>query len=77
MLAASGAVIEQRGLTLIGIALTNLCDQHAIQLALPFDRTSALDSTLDEVYERFGSGAISRGALVGRDPGPWVPLLPD
>jgi DNA polymerase IV len=77
LLAASGAVIEQRGLTLIGIALTNLCDQSEVQLALPFDRASALDSTLDELRERFGSGAISRGTLVGRDPGPWVPLLPD
>jgi DNA polymerase-4 len=77
LLAASGAVIARRGLTLIGIALTNLCDRNAIQLALPFDRTSALDSTLDELCERFGPSAISRGALVGRDPGPWVPLLPD
>jgi DNA polymerase-4 len=77
LLAASSAVIERRGLTLIGIALTNLCDQNAIQLVLPFDRTSALDRTLDELRERFGSGAIGRGALVGRDPGPWVPLLPD
>jgi DNA polymerase IV len=77
LLAASSAVIERRGLTLIGIALTSLCDQNAIQLVLPFDRTSALDRTLDELRERFGSGAIGRGALVGRDPGPWVPLLPD
>jgi DNA polymerase-4 len=77
LLAASGAVIAQRGLTLIGVALTNLCDRDAIQLALPFDRTSGLDETLDELRERFGTGAISRGTLVGRDPGPWVPLLPD
>jgi DNA polymerase IV len=77
LLAASGALIARRGLTLIGVALTNLCDQSAIQLALPFDRTAALDSTLDQLRERFGSGAIARGALVGRDEGPWVPLLPD
>jgi DNA polymerase-4 len=77
LLVASEAVIEKRGLTLIGVALTNLCDQDAIQLALPFDRTSGLDGTLDAVRDRFGSKAISRGALVGRDEGPWVPLLPD
>jgi len=70
-------VIATRGLTLIGISLTNLCDRNAVQLALPFDRTSGLDSALDELRERFGTKAISRGALVGRDPGPWVPLLPD
>jgi DNA polymerase-4 len=77
LLAASGAVIERRGLTLLGISLTNLCDQSAIQLALPFDRTAGLDRALDELRERFGSDVISRGALVGRDAEPWVPLLPD
>jgi DNA polymerase-4 len=77
LLAASGALIARRGLTLIGVALTNLCDSRAVQLALPFDRTATLDSTLDELRERFGSGAIARGALIGRDQGPWVPLLPD
>jgi DNA polymerase IV len=77
LLAASGAVIARRGLTLIGISLTNLCDQNAIQLALPFDRTSGLDRTLDELRERFGASAISRGTLVGQDTDIWVPLLPD
>jgi DNA polymerase IV len=77
LLAASNAAIERRGLTLIGIALTNLCDQDAIQLALPFDRTSGLDGAIDAVRERFGSNSISRGALVGREERPWVPLLPD
>ena len=74
---AAQPLIRARGLTLIGVALSNLCDENAIQLALPFDRARELDRTLDELRERFGSGAISRGALVGRDPGPWVPLLPD
>ncbi len=77
LLAASNAVIARRGLTLIGVALTNLCDQDAIQLALPFDRTRGLDRAVDAVRERFGTKAIARGALVGRDEGPWVPLLPD
>ena len=77
LLAASAELIARRGLTLIGISLTNLCDQDAIQLALPFDRTSGLDETLDALRERFGTSAISRGALVGRDQGDWVPLLPD
>jgi DNA polymerase-4 len=77
LLAASGAVIARRGLTLIGISLTNLCDEKAIQLALPFDRTAGLDRALDELRERFGAGAISRGTLVGQDTDIWVPLLPD
>ncbi len=77
LLAASAELIAQRGLTLIGISLTNLCGQDAVQLALPFDRASGLDGTLDALRERFGTGAISRGALVGQDPGEWMPLLPD
>jgi DNA polymerase IV len=77
LLSASGAVIAQRGLTLVGIALTNLCDAKAIQLALPFDRTAGLDRTLDELRDRFGSRAISRGTLLGQDTDAWVPLLPD
>jgi DNA polymerase IV len=77
LLAASGAAIAQRGLTLIGIALTNLCDARAIQLALPFDRTAGLDRAIDELRDRFGSGVISRGTLVGQEVDIWVPLLPD
>lgn len=77
LLAVSADLIAQRGLTLIGISLTNLCDQDAVQLALPFDRLSGLDETIDALRERYGTGAISRGALVGRDTGEWVPLLPD
>jgi DNA polymerase IV len=77
LLNLSGPMIERRGLTLIGIALANLSDQDAIQLTLPFDRTIELDAVIDRIRDRFGSGAVTRGVLVGRDPGPWVPLLPD
>ena len=77
LLATSGAVITRRGLTLLGVALTNLCDQNAIQLALPFDRAAGLDRAVDELRDRFGSAVISRGALVGREVQAWVPLLPD
>ena len=61
----------------LGIALANLSDEGAIQLTLPFDRNLELDAVLDSIHDRFGSTAITRGVLVGRDPGPWVPLLPD
>jgi DNA polymerase IV len=72
-------MIEGRGLTLVGVALTNLEDGDAIQLLLPFSRrpVSDLDAALDEVRERYGSAAITRAALVGRDQGLAVPLLPD
>lgn len=70
--------IESRGITLVGISLSNLDDDGAIQLTLPFDRDDdALDGALDHVRERFGSAAITRAALLGRDQGNPVPLLPD
>jgi DNA polymerase-4 len=72
-------VIERRGITLIGIALANLDDDGAIQLALPLGRERAgiLDIVVDDIRDRFGSAAITRAVLVGRDPGITVPLLPD
>ena len=77
LLRASAPIIERRGLTLVGITLTNLADAGALQLVLPLDRARDLDAAMDAVRDRFGSKAITRGVLVGRDPGVWVPLLPD
>ena len=79
LLAAATPLIERRGLTLVGVAVGNLANGSAVQLELPLDRHSraALDDALDEVRDRFGSTAITRAALLGRDPGISVPLLPD
>ena len=77
LLAQAAEIIAARGLTLLGVALTNLCDRSAIQLALPFDRASGLDDTVDRLRERFGTSAIQRGALIGHDYGEWIPMLPD
>jgi DNA polymerase-4 len=70
-------LIECQGLTLIGLALANLEDDPAVQLALPLDRRRAIDATLDNVRDRFGSDAITRAVLLGRDQGLSVPRLPD
>jgi DNA polymerase IV len=59
------------------VALGNLEDAGTVQLVLPFDRRRALDATLDSVRDRFGSTAITRAVLLGRDQGVSVPLLPD
>jgi DNA polymerase-4 len=79
LLASAMPMIERQGLTLVGIAVDNLDNDNAIQLALPFDRRSnaALDAVLDRVRERFGTTAVTRAALLGRDQGLSVPLLPD
>lgn len=79
LLRAATPMIRERGLTLIGVTFTNLDNDEAIQLALPFDRhePAALDGALDRVRDRFGSAAITRGVLVGRGSGLEVPRLPD
>jgi DNA polymerase IV len=77
LLVAAMPLIERQGITLLGVALGNLEDDDAVQLALPLDRRRALDATLDDVRDRFGSTAITRAVLVGRDEGFSVPLLPD
>ena len=54
-------VISRRGLTLIGIALTDFEDQSGVQLRLPFERVRELDETLHRIRDRFGSQAVTRG----------------
>jgi DNA polymerase-4 len=79
LLATAVPLIELRGLTLVGIAVANLGDGRAVQLALPFDLHSsdALDAAVDEVRVRFGTGAITRAVLLGRRQGIAMPVLPD
>jgi DNA polymerase-4 len=80
LLDAARPTIDAAGLTLIGVALSNLdSGDGALQLMLPLDRTldTALDSTVDSVRDKFGTAAITRGTLLGKDPGISVPLLPD
>jgi DNA polymerase-4 len=77
LLLAAMPLVRERGLTLIGYSLTNLADIGGVQLVLPLDRRRGLDEALDRVRERFGSSAITRAVLLGRDTGYSMPLLPD
>jgi DNA polymerase-4 len=79
LLAEAATLIEERGLTLLGIAMANLDDDDAVQLALPFDRRvgTALDEAVDDLNDRFGSSAVTRAVLLGKDPSLTVPLLPE
>ena len=72
-------MIERQGITLVGVAVGNLDNDDAIQLALPFDRHAggALDAALDDVRDRFGSRAVTRAVLLRHGEGLSVPLLPD
>ncbi|MDP9225372.1 MAG: DNA polymerase IV [Actinomycetota bacterium] len=79
LLSVATPMIQSRGITLIGISLTNLYNDNAIQLALPFEghRHDALDKALDGLRDRYGTAAITRAVLLGRTQGLEVPLLPD
>ena len=78
LLAAATPLVEQRGLTLVGIAVANLDDDDTVQLALPFERPGGpLDTVVDAVRERFGTSAVTRAVLLGNDGPPAMPLLPD
>ncbi len=79
LFAEAQPMIDNHGLTLIGISLTNLDDADAVQLELPFERQPGeqLDHALDEVKTKFGRDAVTRAVLLGKDQGISVPLLPD
>jgi DNA polymerase-4 len=78
LLRSTQPLIDAQGLTLVGVSVANLDNEDAVQLTLPFDNhTAALDAALDEVHERFGSKALTRATLLGRNTGMQVPLLPD
>jgi DNA polymerase-4 len=79
LLLTATPMIERQGLTLVGLSVANLDDDGAVQLTLPFDHRSggALDAALDDVRDRFGSGAVTRAVLLGRDEGFSIPMLPD
>jgi DNA polymerase-4 len=79
LLSTAMPMIEQQGLTLVGLAVANLANDRPLQLVLPFDHRSgaALDAAIDEIRERYGLSAINRAVLLGRDPGLVMPMLPD
>jgi len=79
LLAGARPLVERRGLTLIGVTIANLENDLPFQLCLPFDLDDGelLDAALDEIRNRYGPTAITRGILVGRRALPEMPLLPD
>ncbi|MET0457164.1 MAG: DNA polymerase IV [Mycobacterium sp.] len=90
LVASAGPLIAERGLTLVGFAVSNIDRDGAQQLELPFDASAecvrprgsaadriAIDDAMDEVRQRFGNASVMRGVLLGRDPGLEMPMLPD
>jgi DNA polymerase IV len=79
LLVAAAPMIEHAGLTLVGVSLSNLDDDDAMQLELPFEayNTFGLDTAVDAIRDKYGTAAITRAVLLGRDPGLVMPMLPD
>ena len=90
LVAAAAPLIAERGLTLVGFSVSNIDRDGAQQLELPFEDvalcrrpggsaadTCALDDAVDQVRQRYGNAAVTRGVLLGRDPGLEMPHLPD
>jgi DNA polymerase-4 len=77
LLAEARPAIDRRGLTLLGVAVSNLGDGRPVQLVLPLggDREDALDAAVDRVRDRFGTASVTRASLSGEDRGlaPWLP----
>src|ERR1700730_11008745 len=81
--ASAAPLIAERGLTLVGFAVSELDRSGAEQLMLPFTGAQrqpkdveAVDAAVDRVRRRYGKSALTRGVLVGRDPGLEMPHLP-
>lgn len=79
LLAKAAPMIQRRGITLIGVTLSGLEEVGSVQLELPVPTREAftVDSAVDRVRDKYGSSAITRAVLLGREQGLSVPLLPD
>jgi DNA polymerase-4 len=79
LLGSARPLIESRGITLVGISVANLGRTGAVQLELPYDGRGGrgLDATVDQIRDRYGSAAVTRAVLLGKDTGLTVPMLPD
>jgi len=79
LLDAALPVIAERGITLIGVSLTQLGHLDSTQPELPIDWDDGfrLDTVLDAVRDRFGATSVARAAQLGRDSGWSTPVLPE
>jgi DNA polymerase-4 len=80
LVASAAPLIAERGLTLVGFAVSGIDRSGAQQLTLPFGADAgrlAVDEAIDRVRSRYGKSALTPAVLVGRDPGFEMPHLPD
>jgi DNA polymerase-4 len=79
LMAATSPDIAERGITLLGISLSQLgrLDDLQPELSIDWDEGARLDTVLDAVRDKFGAASVSRATHLGRDPGLSAPLLPE
>jgi DNA polymerase-4 len=83
LVADAAPLISERGLTLVGFAVSSIDRTGAQQLLLPFDDAKGrntfddIDAAIDRVRRRYGKSALTPAVLLGRDPGFEMPDLPD
>jgi DNA polymerase IV len=80
LIASAAPLVAQRGLTLVGFAVSGIDRSGAQQLMLPFAEDAGrleIDDAIDRVRRRYGKSALTPAVLVGRDPGFEMPHLPD
>jgi DNA polymerase-4 len=80
LLVASRNTIDRRGLTLVGVTVSNLNPRDAgtqLELSLDGRCLDALDAVLDEIRRRVGPSAVTRATLLHRDVGLSHWLFPD
>ncbi len=83
LVASAAPLIAQRGLTLVGFAVSGIDRTGAQQLMLPFGEPTRrgpgddIDAAIDRVRRRYGKSALTPAVLLGLDPGFEMPHLPD
>jgi DNA polymerase-4 len=80
LVGGAAPLIAERGLTLVGFAVSGIDRSGAQQLTLPFGAEAGrleIDEAIDRVRSRYGKSALTPAVLVGRDHGVEMPHLPD
>jgi DNA polymerase-4 len=81
LVTVAAPLTAERGLTLIGFAVSGIDRSGTEQLVLPFGdaqaRSPAIEAMIDQVRRRYGKSALTTAVLVGRDSGLEMPHLPD